>query len=442
MMRRFGGLILQKIQAALKYRESEQLRGIVMEKHKKSVSGAMAFILLMGIVSMFSDMTHEGGRSILGEYLNIAGASAATIGFISGLGELCGYSLRLLSGFLADRTKKYWTLVIVGYGLQVLAIPALALVPENGWIWACMLIVLERVGKAIKKPAKNTLVSFAASEIGTGKGFACQEFLDQLGAFAGPVILFLIAAVKGTENLFSTYRACFALLGIPAAITVGLVIFSRLKYPDPEMFERKEEGKGEFRIELSFLFYMIAIGFFAFGFADFTLITLHAARTKAFPVSYLSLLYAAAMAADAFAALFFGWLFDKVGLKALIVSTFCSALFPAFVFLSGDPLMIGIGIVLWGIGMGAQESIMKAAVSSIVPRRFRSTGFGIFETVFGIAWFLGSWLMGVLYDTDPGILVGVSVGVQLLAILFYGICIRRKAYEAGKSYHRDSRSEK
>ena len=157
---------------------------------KKRLQGAVAFITLMGIVSLFSDMTHEGARSILGEYLNLAGATGATIGFVSGVGELCGYSLRLLSGIFADKTKKYWTLVIAGYTLQVLAIPAVALIPQNGWIIACGLVILERVGKAIKKPAKNTLVSFAASEIGTGKGFAYQEFLDQLGAFLGPVMLF------------------------------------------------------------------------------------------------------------------------------------------------------------------------------------------------------------------------------------------------------------
>ncbi|MCF0111329.1 MAG: MFS transporter, partial [Erysipelotrichaceae bacterium] len=128
---------------------------------KKRITGAMAFIVLMGIVSLFSDMTHEGARSVLGQYLNLAGASAATIGFVSGVGELCGYSLRLLSGFIADKTKKYWTLVIAGYAMQVLAIPALALIGENGWVLACGLIIIERIGKAVKKPAKNTLISFA-----------------------------------------------------------------------------------------------------------------------------------------------------------------------------------------------------------------------------------------------------------------------------------------
>lgn len=399
------------------------MRNSTNTKRKKAYSGAMAFIVLMGIVSLFSDMTHEGARSILGEYLDLTGASAAAIGFVSGIGELCGYSLRILSGMLADKTKKYWTLVIAGYTLQVLAIPTLALIPENGWVLACGLIILERIGKAVKKPAKNTLVSFAANEIGTGKGFAYQEFLDQLGAFLGPVALFVITALKGTSNLFSTYRICFAALAVPALITIGLVVFSKIRYPHPETFEKAEEEDVPFRFKKSFLMYMVAICLFAFGFADFTLITLHAARTQAFPGSALSLLYAAAMAVDAVAALFFGWLFDRIGLKSLMISTVCSSFFSCFVFLTGNPVLMGIGIILWGIGMGAQESIMKAAVSKIIPRSMRSTGFGIFETGFGIAWFLGSWLLGALYDVNPGILVTVSVAASLLSLVFYRLCI-------------------
>ena len=392
--------------------------------HRHHIEGAMAFIVLMGVVSLFSDMTHEGARSVLGEFLNLTGASAATIGFVSGVGELFGYSLRILSGYIADKSRKYWTLVIVGYVLQVMAIPALALVPENGWVIACGLVILERMGTAIKKPAKNTLVSFAASEIGEGKGFAYMEFLDQLGAFLGPVMLFVISLIKGTDELYSTYRLCFVALGVPAVITIALVLASRIKYPNPEMFEKKQEEQEDFHFKKSFVLYMIAICLFAFGFADFTLITLHAANSGAFPTSTLSLLYAAAMVVDAFAALFFGWLFDKIGLKALMISTLCSAFFAAFVFLLHGPVLMAVGIILWGIGMGAQESIMKAAVSKIIPRSMRSTGFGIFETGFGIAWFLGSWLLGALYDFNIVCLVLVSVAVQLAAIVFYMLSIR------------------
>lgn len=401
-----------------------------MKGNKKVVSGAMAFIFLMGIVSLFSDMTHEGARSILGEFLNLTGASATTIGFVSGIGELLGYSLRIVSGFIADKTKKYWTIIIVGYSLQVLAIPALAFVPEQGWIIACVLIALERIGKAIKKPAKNTLVSFAASEIGVGKGFAYQEFLDQLGAFIGPVILFLINIIKETDDLISTYRLCFIVLGIPAVITISLVLLAKLKYPNPEIFEKEVEQHKEFSFQKSFVLYMVAICLFAFGFADFTIITFHVARVNVFDISNLSLLYALAMAVDAIAALFFGWLFDKVGLKALMLSTFLSAFFSAFIFLTESKSMIITGIVLWGIGMGTQESIMKAEVSKIIPKSSRSMGFGIFETGFGVAWFLGSWLLGYLYDVNITYLVVVSIVAQILVIVSYGICIfvRREDY--------------
>lgn len=405
------------------------MREMIKVNQRKAASGALMFLTLMGIVSLFSDMTHEGARSVLGDYLNLVGASGATIGFVAGVGELCGYSLRLLSGFLADKTKKYWTLTILGYGIQVLAIPALALVPQNGWVIACGLIILERIGKAVKKPAKNTLVSFAASEIGTGKGFAYQEFLDQLGAFLGPVILFAIGFSRPEGSRFETYRLSFAFLGIPALITISLIVFAKIRYPHPEMFEKAKDEKTSLRLERSFLFYMIAICLFAFGFADFALITLHAAKAQAFPASTLSLLYAGAMAVDAFAALFFGWLYDKAGLKALMISTLCSAFFSCFAFLTNNPWMIGIGIVLWGIGMGAQESIMKAAVTGIIPKSMRSTGFGIFETGFGVAWFLGSWLLGWLYDTSVLGLVIVSVLAQILAIFFYSVCVKRKRQE-------------
>lgn len=409
-----------------------------------TASGAFAFIIIMGIVSLFSDMTHEGARSVLGDFLKLNGASAAKIGFISGLGELLGYGLRIISGRLADKTKRYWTLVIVGYAIQVLAIPALALVPENGWMIAFGLVLMERIGKGIKKPAKNTLVSFASAKVGQGKGFAYMEFLDQLGAFLGPVILYFISrnrkstadgrfgrAFRGILGLsdvsnetLATYRTGFLVLGIPALITIALVVLAKIKYPHPEMFEKKAAENAKFRFKKSFAFYMIAICLFAFGFVDFPIITIHASNTGAFGEK-LSLLYALAMVVDAFAALFFGWLFDKIGLRTLMISTLLSSTFAALVFFTEKPALIIAGIVIWGIGMGAQESIMKAAVSKIIPANMRSTGFGIFETGFGVFWWLGSWILGRLYDNKLIIaLVVVSAVTQLSAILFYYLSVK------------------
>ena len=390
----------------------------------RQLSGPFLFITLMGFVSLFSDMTHEGARSVLGDFLQLTGASAAAIGFVSGFGELLGYGLRIVSGWLADRSKRYWTLIIVGYTIQVLAIPALALTSDNGWIFACALIIIERVGKAIKKPAKNALVSFASSEIGQGKGFAYQEFLDQLGAFLGPIMLFAISLIKGTGDQLSTYRLCFLALGTPALITIALTLVAKRKYPHPETFDKRQEKGERFTLRRPFIFYLIAICLFAFGFIDFTLITMHTVRTGLFPNETISLLYALAMIVDAFAALLFGWLYDRIGIRSLILSTLLSTSFSILIFLFDTRLAIISGIVLWGIGMGAQESIMKAAVSRFVPRSARSTGFGIFETGFGIAWFAGSWLLGALYDVSIPVMVAISVGAQLLAVPFYAITTR------------------
>ncbi len=383
----------------------------------------------MGIVSLFSDMTHEGAASILGDFLSLAGASAAAIGFVSGLGELIGYSLRLVTGWITDKTKKYWPLTILGYVIDCIAIPALALVPQGGWLLACILIVVQRTGKAIKKPAKDTILSFAASQTGTGKGFAIQEFLDQIGAFLGPVLLFVIMLLKKSGDQFSIYTVCFAILGIPAVVTVVLLLIAKRRYPNPEEFEPPAKETAPYRMNRSFIFYIIAISLFAAGFLDFTMITMHTARTGLISEDTLPLIYAGAMAVDAFSALFFGWLFDRRGIKVLMLSTLISTPFSILIFSVTSRWALFLGVALWGIGMGAQESILKAAVSSIVPKQSRSSGFGIFQTAFGVCWFLGSWLMGVLYDVSPMWLAIFSAVMQLVALPFFWLSDRNHGFK-------------
>jgi len=397
-----------------------------MDKSSKTAKLALTFIVLMGVVSMFSDMTHESARGIMGAYLSLAGASAAAIGFVSGLGEMLGYSLRLLSGVLADRTKKYWPLTIAGYIVDVFSVPALALVPRGGWIWACALVIVERTAKAVKKPAKDTLLSFAAAQNGVGKSFAIQEFLDQLGAFLGPTLLFVVLYFRRGDDVFASYSLCFAVLAVPAFLTMALLLAARKYFPNPENFEPEPpKGAAKMRLDGSFMFYTIAISCFAFGFADFTLITMHAARSGLFQTDELPLIYAGAMAVDAVAALVFGWLYDKYGLAVLMLSSLLAAPFAFFAFGVTAKWAMLFGAALWGVGMGAQESILKAAVTSIVPKQNRSSGFGISQTAFGIAWFLGSWLMGALYDASMSWMITVSVAAQLAAVPFFWLSARK-----------------
>ena len=383
----------------------------------------MAFIILFGIVSLFSDMTHEGASSIRGAYLSLLGASAGTIGFVSGLGELAGYSLRYVFGRITDRTKLYWPMTIAGYVLDVLAVPALALTGKHGWIAACALLIIQRTGKAIKKPAKDTIMSFAASQEGVGKSFGIQEVLDQIGAFLGPVLLYLVMLLKTGDDTFSTYRTCFAVLAIPGAVTMILLIVTRLKFPNPERFEPEAKEYVPFRMKKKFLLYIAGISLFAFGFVDYSLIVMHVSRNFAAAVPGLAdrlpLLYAGAMLTDAVSALVFGLLFDKKGTRVLVISTVIAAPFAVLVFAGQTMIPVVVGILLWGVGMGAQESILKAAVAGMVPKTARATGYGIFELAFGVFWFLGSWLLGVLYDASLPAMIAVSVAAQLAAIPCY-----------------------
>lgn len=390
----------------------------------------MTFILMFGVVSMFSDMTHESANSIRGAFLSLLGASAATIGFVSGLGELVGYGLRFVSGRIADKTHSYWPLIFVGYILDIVAVPALALVGEHGWIAACVLLIVQRMGKAIKKPAKDTVMSFAASQEGVGRSFAIQELLDQIGAFLGPVLLYVIMLFKSEGSEYQVYARCFALLAIPGAITLILLFLTRQRFPNPERFEPEPKDFVPFKMRGRFLLYIAGISLFAFGFIDYSLVVMHVAHTGLFTQQTLPLLYAGAMIVDAFSALFFGFMFDRHGSLTLVISTLLSAGFSLFIFGISTEWAILVGIVLWGIGMGAQESILKAAVTTLVPKQSRATGYGVFECAFGVFWFLGSWLLGALYDMSLTAMIVVSISAQLVAIPFYLLSHRHQKQTA------------
>ncbi|HEY9595737.1 MAG TPA: MFS transporter [Spirochaetia bacterium] len=385
---------------------------------------AYSFLVLLGIVSLFSDLTYEGARSIVGPYLLILGASASTVGFVSGLGELIGYALRLVTGYISDRSKRYWLMTIIGYAINLVAIPALALAPGLGWVFACGLIVLERFGKAIRNPAKTTLTSFAASEVGVGKGFALQEALDQIGAFLGPLMLALVLTLKGGRENLSAYALCFLLLAIPAVIALSLLLTARAKYPRPQEMERTEAPGARTGLRSAYWLYLAGIALLAAGFADFPLMAFHMTKTKLFPDNIVPVLYALAMGIDAASALFFGRMYDRVGVAAIIVSSAISAFFAPLVFLFKAPGWAVAGVLLWGIGMGAQESILKSAVTTLVPRERRGTAFGFFNAGFGAFWFLGSWLMGALYDRSLIALVVFSLVAQLASLPFFFVTRR------------------
>ncbi|MDP9269844.1 MAG: MFS transporter [Chloroflexota bacterium] len=370
-------------------------------------AAALRMVVLFGVVSLFADMVYEGGRSITGPYLALLGASGAAVGIVAGGGELLGYALRLVSGRVADATRLYWPLTIAGYVVQMAAVPALAL--AGSWPAAAVLIILERVGKAMRNPPRDAMLAGASTEIGRGWAFGVHEALDQVGALVGPLLAAGILALKGD------YPLAFAILAIPAAITLATLAVTRMTYPDPGgVSARKADTRTE-GLPSEFWLYIAGAGLVAAGFADFSLMAFHFEKTGTVGTALVPVFYAVAMGTSGLGSLLFGRLFDRRGIVILVPLTAVTALFAPLAFLGNEGAAFA-GTILWGVGLGVHESVMAAAVAQIVPQGRVASAYGLFNLGYGIAWFAGSAVIGVLYDISIPALVVFSVLAELAAI--------------------------
>lgn len=381
----------------------------------KTLSRSVLFVVLLGLVSLCADMTYEGARSITGPFLGTLGASGAVVGFVSGLGELVGYVLRLVSGYLSDRTRRYWLLTFTGYTVNLLAVPLLAL--TGHWLLASVLIVVERLGKAIRTPARDAMLSHATKQMGHGWGFGLHEAMDQIGAVLGPLIVFATLSIR------NDYRTGFAVLLVPALLALIALSVARWQFPRPQDLEAKAVTLQTRGFTPTYWLYLGAVGLVAAGYADFPLMAYHFGKTGLVSSSHIALFYALAMGVDAIGALVLGRLFDRIGFGTLILATVISAGFAPLAFLGGFWGAV-TGAILWGIGMSAQESVMRAAVARLVPSERRGTGYGVFHTGYGLAWFVGSALMGWLYDRSVIGLVTFSVLAQMAALAVFVLLAR------------------
>jgi MFS family permease len=369
---------------------------------------ALRFIISIGILSFFADFTYEGSRSIIGPYLATLQASGAVVGIVTGFGELLGYGLRLFSGRWADATGRYWPITIFGYVVQMASVPALAL--TGSWPAAAALIILERVGKAIRNPPRDVMLSHAGKEAGGyGWAFGLHEALDQFGAMFGPLAVAAVLAHDGS------YREAFAVLLVPAVINLSLVLLARVLYPKPQDMETSPPAVGGSHLPRLFWVYLLGAILVAAGFADYPLIAFHFARNGTVPGDWIAIFYAIAMAVSGTGSLILGRLFDRFGFVVLVVLTLVSALFAPLVFLGGFwAALVGAGI--WGLGMGVHESIIPAAVAPMVPAQRRASAFGLFTAGYGIFWFIGSAAIGILYDISLPAVIAFCVITQVAAV--------------------------
>lgn len=364
---------------------------------------ARHFVILLGWVSLFADLCYEGMRGAIGPYLAILGASATQVGAVAGTGEAIGYGLRYVSGRLADRTGRYWAITIVGYSTNLIAVPLLAL--AGSWPMVAVLVGLERLGKAIRSPAKSTLTSFAASDVGAGKAFAINEAMDQVGGMLGPLVVAGVLAWKG-ETL-TGFAWAFVILGIPAALSVAVLLRARRLYPDPRSLDTstiEEHGALGARYRV----YLVGVALVAIGLADWPLLAYHMEKAGVLSTRWLPVAYAAAMGFDGVVAIVAGSAFDRerargrTGAGVVAVFVLVGAGYAPLVLSAdaGAPHRAVIGIGLWSLALAATESIGKAMIATIVPRGERGRAYGLYYLVWGLAWWCGSILLGVLYDHD------------------------------------------
>lgn len=378
---------------------------------------ALRFVLLIGILSFFADFAYEGSRGIVGPYLAMLGASAFAVGAVTGFGEFLGYGLRLVSGQLADRTKLFWPITIVGYIIQMAAVPALAL--AGSWQAAAVLIIIERIGKATRNPPRDVMLSHAGKAMGGyGWAFGLHEALDQFGALCGPLVVAFMIARRGD------YRMAFAVLAIPALVTLALVAVARLSYPRPEEMESNPRNVRTEGLPRVFWIYLAGAALVGAGFADFPLLAYHFQRTSTVSGSWVPIFYAVAMGVSGGGSLVFGRLFDRRGIGVLVPLTIVSALFAPLAFLGGFWIAL-VGAVIWGLGMGVHESIVPAAVATMVPANRRASAYGLFTAGYGLAWFLGSASIGALYDVSISAAVALCVVLELAAIPFF-LAVQRR----------------
>lgn len=376
-----------------------------------SRQAATRFIVSLGLISLLADITYEGARSINGPFLAVLGAGAAVIGVVSGLGELIGYVLRLVSGAAADRTKRYWALTIGGSCVNLLAVPLMAF--THHWIAAAALIVLERAGKAVRTPARDVMLSQASKIIGRGWGFGLHESMDQLGAFTGPL---LVAYVLRESHLYS--RA-YGMLAVPAVLGIATLLTARFFYPDPSRFEEKptETAPADGSFGRTFWLYVIAAGCIAAGIVDFPLIAYHFVQTHITTPAEAPIFYSAAMGVEGLAALVFGRLFDRLGVLSLLTGVLLLVASTPLAFLGRFWVALA-GMLCWGAGAGAINSSLRAEIAELIPPARRGTAYGIFNTVYGLLWFLGSAAAGLLYGYSIGALVIFAMALHLCSIPF------------------------
>jgi len=377
-------------------------------------------IILFGIVSLMGDIIYEGARSITPTYFGYLGVSAFIVGVIFSLGEFISISFRVFSGVIADITRRYWLLYILGYAL-IIAIPVIGLI--NIWWIVASLVILERFAKAIRSPPRDTLLSIASKDLGAGKAFGLHELLDQVGAVVGPMILGLILLYTGED-----YSIAYSSLSIPYVILILVVFYtygSLRRYIKEYIPEPYEEGFSEIFRSLStdFKLYCISVTVNTMGLIHWLLILY---QTQFYVAAYITaFIYLMIQLIDASIAPVSGYLYDRYG-RVVLTTPFILSIVPSILTLLGGWINLIMASIFFGLIYGMQESIYRAAVADLSPTEYRGSAYGIFNTFYGLGFLFSGSIFGLFLSgnmTLPGILYTLVTESLAIAILLKSVKI-------------------
>lgn len=390
------------------------------------------FVLVFGIVSLLADMVYEGARSIIGPYLATLGASATVVGLVAGAGEFIGYGLRVVSGYAVGRTRHYWTWTILGYALTVFSVP---LIGATGVLAPALLLYgTERLGKAVRSPAKDTLLSHAAAQTGRGSAFGVHQALDQTGAVLGPLLL---AAVLGWRE--GDYRLAFAVLAVPGVMVLAVLFWLRHRVPNPLVYEDTEPAASPRETETSakavpaalapdrlparFWQYAGTIAVLSCGIASFPLLAYHAQTSGLLSDAQVPVLFAVAMFVDGASGLAMGRVYDRRGPLTLVAVPIAAA--TSVLAFTHSVLWIWVGVAIWGVVNGVLDSTVKAVVTELVPSQTRAVAFGWLAFVRGAGLLVAGGVLGAAYDQGIAYVVTLILAANTVALLGLGVVLRK-----------------
>jgi MFS family permease len=369
-------------------------------------------IFLLGIVSLIGDIVYEGSRGLVPDYLTFLGATATVVGLTGGVGDFIGYAARLASGFLVDATRAYWLFIFIGYGL-IVSIPFLGL--SYSLEVVILLVLLERLGKAFRAPSRDTVLSVISKDVGAGKAFGFHELLDQVGGMTGPLIVAGLMLATGND-----FRATFGFLFIPFLVLLTALVYTYRKIGSRAIAEQPKIEIGKQKLATPFYVYTLAVLLNTVGLIPYTLILYKASviLQGTTQLWIVPLIYFLIQGVDAPAALISGYAYDKFGIEVLVLP-FLLSLFPPLLAMTNSGLsMLIAAATVFGLVLGMQESIYRAAVSELSPISSRGKAYGIFNMAYGIGFLASGAVYGALIDSGSPFIVVVLYAcfTQVVAI--------------------------